>query len=160
MILILEKLFSQERETPQVETAPILTPTITPPAMEVDTSHYAKAAKIAQQLAIENQQFLESVQTKDNTMNPIIASPKTSLAGIVAAAPLFIIGVGALIAGDIGSGVGNIIAALGVLFGLLQAQDASKVSDVVKQIIPKPQATITSNGNGGVFNITPQAPTE
>ncbi len=72
-------------------------------------------------------------------MNPIIASPKTSLAGIAAAAPLFVIGIGALISGDIGTGVGHIVAGLGVLFGLLQAQDASKVADVVKQIVPKPQ---------------------
>ena len=95
-------------------------------------------------------------------MNPITTSPKTSLAGIVAAAPLFILGVGALISGDIGGGVGNIIAALGVLFGLLQAQDASKVADVVKQIVPKPQPTISGSttNSGGVFNITPQAPTE
>ena len=129
--------------------------------MEVDTSHYTKAAKLALQLSIENQQFLESVQTKDNTMNPITASPKTSLAGIVAAAPLFIIGVGALISGDIGSGVGNIIAALGVLFGLLQAQDASKVSDVVKQIIPRTQTTATISGSTGAgYIVSPQAPTE
>ena len=95
-------------------------------------------------------------------MNPIIASPKTSLAGIVAAAPLFILGVGALIGGDIGGGIGNILAAIGVLFGLLQAQDASKVADVVKQIVPKPQAVIsgsTTNSGGGITLITSN-PTE
>lgn len=128
--------------------------------MTVSVDELRKTQQRIQQAQAENQLFLEPLKPKDN-MNPIIASPKTSLAGVVAAAPLFVIGVGALIAGDIGSGVGNIIAALGVLFGLLQAQDAGKVADVVKQIVPKPQPTISgSTGNGGVFNITPQAPTE
>ena len=112
-------------------------PTIKPPDETIDVEHYRRMAQHANDIFLQHQQ--------ENTMNPIIASPKTSLAGIVAAAPLFILGVGALISGDVGSGVGNIIAALGVLFGLLQAQDAGKVADVVKQIIPKPQ---------------PQAPTE
>jgi hypothetical protein len=129
-------------------------PTIKPPETRIDIEYYRRQSEHANNIFRKHQQ--------ENTMNPITSSPKTSLAGVVAAAPLFVIGVGALIAGDIGSGVGNIIAALGVLFGLLQAQDAGKVADVVKQIIPKPQTTIsgsTSNG-GGVFNITPQTPTE
>lgn len=112
-------------------------PTITPPKNDIDINQYRTSAQHANDIFLQHQQ--------ENTMNPIIASPKTSLAGIAAAAPLFVIGIGALIAGDVGSGVGHIIAALGVLFGLLQAQDAGKVADVVKQIIPKPQ---------------PQAPTE
>jgi predicted Fe-Mo cluster-binding NifX family protein len=121
-------------------------PTIKPPKNDIDIQHYRTAAEHANDIFLQHQQ--------ENTMNPIIASPKTSLAGIVAAAPLFIIGVGALIAGDIGSGVGNIIAALGILFGLLQAQDAGKVADVVKQIIPKPQSgeSVTSNSVGLTIN--------
>ncbi len=105
--------------------------------MAIDAEYYRKKVQHARIIFLQHQQ--------ENTMNPVFSSPKTSLAGVVAAAPLFVLGIGALIGGDIGGGVGNILAAIGVLFGLLQAQDASKVADVVKQIVPKPQ---------------PQAPTE
>ena len=126
-------------------------PTIEPPETRIDVEHYRKLAKHANDIFLQHQQ--------ENTMNPITTSPKTSLAGGIAAAPLFVIGIVAIFGGDIGGGIGHILAAIGVLFGLLQAQDASKVADVVKQIVPKPQTVISgSTGNG--LTVVPSNPTE
>lgn len=127
MISILEKLFNKEREVPQIETAPILTPTISKPDESVDIEHYRKAAQNANELFVKH-------NTQENTMNPITTSPKTSIAGVLASLPLLGLAISFFISGDITNGIAHGVAGIGVLLGLLQAADASKVADAVKQI--------------------------
>lgn len=134
---ILSTLTEAEKSAAQIEPAPLstLAPLPAPLWTREEIARYDNAAQSAQSLALQHNSF--TIQEKK--MNAITDNPKTSLAGIIAAMPLFTIAITLCFAGEVGGGVAHAVAGLGVLVGLLQASDATQVAKALATAIPKPE---------------------